>query len=265
MDANFDKITSKIKLSINELQNKLKNVENVYNNRKKEIKENKELCDNHLQSTKNTLQIITENLLNEKYSNIRECNIINIIQSTKHLNNKPEFINISTILNFELKEENKEIDNQKRENNLTMFQKYFINEFKMYKQWTNRYFENIRNNDCDDIDIFIYLDRNTLRNDFEIKLCHISSFMNKINSIKEDREIWIEYLKTLNLYCHLNAFNDRGIYTFNEFYKEIKNVNTLNHFIGNMYNSNKIFKNTPKYLQNKDKNEGNDDTGNFVR
>ena len=141
------------------------------------------------------------------------------------------------------------------------FKEFFFEKFDSFRRSKIIYYKNICKNDCDSIDLLINLTKEDLIDNIKLKKMHLNLLINLINKIKIERNKFILFLEKFNMLFYLKMFDKKGIYYFEYFYKNIKNIQNLNKIIKNNKDCEIIFKNTPKYLKsNQFNNEGIDDT-----
>ena len=129
----------------------------------------------------------------------------------------------------------------------TNFKLFFNKHFFGYKSQTQiKYYQNIVHNECDNIDIFITLTKEILSQNIKIKPIHLHSFHNKLLELKDARQIWKEYLKSIHQTHHDITLTKFGIYTFGEFYDKIKCIYDVELIIKNKEDAITIFNNTPR-------------------
>ena len=132
---------------------------------------------------------------------------------------------------------------------------------KYFREWFNEnmnsidsykkkiYYNNICSRHCNDLELLLDLDKNTIINDFKMEHIHCKLFLRRIDLFKNDYDMFVKWLSDIKMKSeYLNIFMNHGILTFELFNKKIKNVDDLINIIGqhSSNDANIMYNKTPK-------------------
>ena len=116
-----------------------------------------------------------------------------------------------------------------------------MNTFK-FKKSTAKYYDKLVENELNDIDTLILMELDDL-NEYNIShnKLHKKRFIKIVNDIKIERNIFIQNIKDINKGHLIELFDNKGIYTMNEYRKHCKTVNDINRIVNDLSDSKELF------------------------
>ena len=137
-------------------------------------------------------------------------------------------------------------EQKEHQHNNTIFDHFYNKHFKAFKGINGAYYNNLKTNDCNYMEIFIDLTENALTNDIKVKSFHVKKFTRMIYDLQQFRNFLANYHQK----HYIELFYKNGIYTLDEFYLRFKSINDLKKILKDNKDSIIIYKNTPKFKHN---------------